>query len=113
MSDSDDFLFLLRHLMFFNNKYHEIHKLVLLVSFVVSCRRPSRSSNLVPRLAVVGVVLPLSSRTAATGKQNTLLIMIMSSRRWSRTTARAMPGTGGVEAIYLNKFMLIMASQSM
>ena len=44
------FLFLLRHLMFFNNKYHEIHKLVLLVSFVVSCCRPSRSSNLVPRL---------------------------------------------------------------
>lgn len=51
------FLFLLRHLMFFNNKYHEIHKLVLLVSFVVPYCRPSRSSDLVPRLAVVGVVL--------------------------------------------------------
>ena len=36
--------------MFFNNKYHEVNKLVLLVSFVVSCRRPSRSSNLMPRL---------------------------------------------------------------
>lgn len=34
-----------------------------------SPRRPSRSSNLVPRLAVVGVALPLSSQTAAAGKQ--------------------------------------------
>lgn len=34
--------------------------------------RPSRSSKLVPRLAVVGVALPLSSQTAAAGKQNTL-----------------------------------------
>lgn len=34
---------------------------------------PFRSSNLVPRLAVVGVALPLSSRTAAAGKQNTLI----------------------------------------
>lgn len=33
---------------------------MLLVSFVVSCCRPSRSSDLVPRLAVVGVALPLS-----------------------------------------------------
>lgn len=41
------------------------------VSSVVS-RRPSRNSNLVPRLAVVGVVLPLSSRTAAAGKQKIL-----------------------------------------
>ena len=31
--------------------------------------RPSRSSNLMPRLAVVGVVLPLSSRTASSRKQ--------------------------------------------
>ena len=37
---------------------------------ILPCR-PSRSSNLVPRLAVVGVVLPLSSRTAAAGNKNT------------------------------------------
>ena len=36
---------------------------ILRISVVNPCR-PFRSSNLVPRLAVVGGVLPLSSRTA-------------------------------------------------
>ena len=40
-------------------------------SSVVFSRRPFRSSNLVPRLAVVGGVLPLSSRTAAAVNKNT------------------------------------------
>ena len=40
-------------------------------SSVVFSRRPSRSSNPVPRLAVVGGVLPLSSRTAAAVNKNT------------------------------------------
>lgn len=34
------FLFLLRHLMFFNNKYHKFHELVRLVSFVVFSLSP-------------------------------------------------------------------------
>lgn len=38
-----------------------LHHLV----FFLNPRRPSRSSNLVPRLAVVGVTLWLSSRTAS------------------------------------------------
>ena len=40
-------------------------------SSVVFSRHPSRSSNLVPRLSVVGGVLPLSSRTAAAVNKNT------------------------------------------
>ena len=45
--------------------------IVFVIVFVFSCR-PFRGSNLVPRLAVVGVVLPLSSRTAAAVNKNTL-----------------------------------------
>ena len=55
--------------------------------------RPFRSLNLVPRLAVVGVVLPLSSRTAAACKQKYFRLW-WCSRRWSRTTAKAMPVAG-------------------
>lgn len=40
------------------------HKLYINAYFIIF-GRPSRNSNLVPRLAVVGGVLPLSSRTAA------------------------------------------------
>ena len=40
-------------------------------SSVANLRRPSRNSNLVPRLAVVGGVLPLSSRTTAAVNKNT------------------------------------------
>ena len=43
--------------------------------------------------AVVGVVLQLSSRTASSRKQK-YLDYDVSSRRWNRTTARAMPGAG-------------------
>lgn len=43
-------------------------------SSVVNPRRPSRSSNLVPRLAVVGSVLPLSSQTA--GSQQTKILRL-------------------------------------
>lgn len=51
------------------------HKLCINAYFIIFSR-PSRSSDLVPRLAVVGVALWLSSRTASSRKQNTFLIMI-------------------------------------
>lgn len=46
------------------------HKLYINAYFIIF-GRPSRRSNLMPRLAVVGVVLPLSSRTTAAGNKNT------------------------------------------
>ena len=65
------------------------------VYLVMTFRRPSRSSNLVPRLAVVGVVLPLSSRTAAAGKQKNTLIMIMQDpAEGVEPSQRAVPGAG-------------------
>ena len=67
-------------------------------SSVVNPRRPSRNSNLVPRLAVVGGVLLLSSRTAAAANKNTL-DYDMCSRRWSRTTARPCRARDGVGVI--------------
>lgn len=62
------------------------HKLYINAYFIIF-GRPFRSSNLVPRLAVVGGVLPLSSRTASSLKKKYLDYDYASSRRWSRTTA--------------------------
>ena len=56
--------------------------------------RPFRSSDLVPRLCRGGRFrCSLSSRTAAASKQK-YLDYDMCFRRWSRTTAKAMPGAG-------------------
>lgn len=54
------------HFIYFFAVSHRIPCLVFLhLIFFKDPRRPSRSSNLVPRLAVVGVALWLSSRTAS------------------------------------------------
>lgn len=47
------------------------HKLCINAYFIIFSR-PSRSSNQVPRLAVVGVALPLSFADRSSRKQNTL-----------------------------------------
>lgn len=59
---------------------------------VVNPRRPSRNSNLVPRLTVVGVVLPLSSRTAAASKQKYLDYDVFPPMESNHR--KAMPGAG-------------------
>lgn len=52
------------------------HKSYINAYFIVF-GRPSRSSNLVPRLAVVGVALLAILTDHSSRKQNTFLIMIM------------------------------------
>lgn len=69
------------------------HKLYINVYFIIF-GRPSRSSNLVPRLAVVGVVAAAILTNRGSRKQNTFLIMIMRSRRRGRTFAKGRAGRG-------------------
>ena len=68
-------------------------------------RRPFRSSNLVPRLAVVGGVL-LAILADRSSRKQKYLDYDMCSRRWSRTTARpcrARDGVGVISQLLYNK----------
>ena len=56
-------------------------------------RRPSRNSNLVPRLAVVGVAL-LAILTDRPQLKKYSDYDYARSRRWSRTVAKAVPDAG-------------------
>lgn len=62
--------------------------------------RPSRSSNLVPRLAVVGVALLLSSRTARSRKTKNTLIM-QDPADGVEPSQRALPGAGDGVGIFI------------
>ncbi len=73
------------------------HKLYINAYFIVF-GRPSRSSNLVPRLAVVGVVL-LAILTDCSSLKQKYLDYDVCSRRWSRTTARPCRARDGVGVI--------------
>ena len=72
------------------------HKLYINAYFIIF-GRPSRSSNLMPRLTVVGVVLPLSSRTAAASKQKYLDYDVFPPMESNHR--KAVPGAGWVGVI--------------